>query len=198
MPIPSRFLKINVIWCMDAPLDTCKRNQPLRSWWQPCGPVSTTSKTLISQEWLNASHKVLKTEITRARCLLNPGNHFQMLHGGTIGHLQRKPTSTTPQDLAPAVPTPLSATTRATAIPCPRPPPPKNSTAFPVPRATDTILPPPAPATAALASPTATTRATAVPCPRPPPPTNGTVLSVPRATDTIPPPAAPATAAPGP
>ena len=51
----------------------------------------------------------------------------------------------TPQSPAPAVPVPPSATTRATAIPCPRPSPLKNSTALPVRRATDTHSPIPAP-----------------------------------------------------
>ena len=97
MRIASRTLEINVICCMEAPLDTSKSNQPLSSWWQPCRSVSSTSKTLMLtpmlQGCLNASHKVLQTEITQARCLLNPGIQFQMWHGCTIRQLQKGPTS---------------------------------------------------------------------------------------------------------
>ena len=104
----------------------------------------------------------------------------------------------TPRGPAPAVLAPQNTTTHATAVQCPRPPPPTNGTVPPIPRATDTHLPPPAPATAAPAPPSASTRATAVPCPQPPPPTNSTALPVHRSADTHPPPPAPATAAPGP
>ena len=30
--------------CMEAPLDTCKRNQPLTAWWQPSKSVFSTSR----------------------------------------------------------------------------------------------------------------------------------------------------------
>ena len=42
---------------------------------------------------LKRAHKVLKPGVTHANCLLGPLDWRQVLHGGRIGHLQKKATS---------------------------------------------------------------------------------------------------------